>query len=54
MKALLRLSDTPKDFAIGEAAEPQVRPGTVKIKIAYAGLCGSDLHIYLGFESGLK
>ena len=53
MKALLRLSDTPKDFAMGEAPEPQVKSGMVKVKIAYAGLCGSDLHIYLGFESGL-
>lgn len=53
MKALVRHSDTPKDFSLGQVPEPSVAPGKVKIKVAYAGVCGSDLHIYLGFEPGL-
>ena len=53
MKALLRRSDTPRDFYLGEAQEPQPQPGQVKIQVAYAGICGSDLHIYLGQDPGL-
>lgn len=53
MRALLRNSDTPKDFAMAETPEPEILPGLVKIKVAYAGICGSDLHIYLGQEPGL-
>ena len=48
MRALLRNSDTPRNFAMGEVPEPVTPPGMVKIKVAYAGICGSDLHIYLG------
>lgn len=53
MKALLRQSDTPRDFVLGQAAEPAVAPGLVKVRVAYAGICGSDLHIYLGQDPGL-
>ncbi len=53
MKALLRHSDTPKDFSLGEAPNPAIQPGFVKLKVAYAGICGSDLHIYLGQDPGL-
>jgi len=53
MKALVRFSDTPGDFGMAEVREPAVVPGKVKIKIAYCGICGSDIHIYNGFESGL-
>lgn len=53
MKALLRKSDTPRDFVLGEIQEPATPPGMVKIKVAYVGVCGSDLHIYLGQEPGL-
>ena len=53
MKALVRLSDTPRDFALGDVPEPALSAGKIKIRIAYAGICGSDLHIYLGFEPGL-
>ena len=53
MRALIRLSDTPGDFQLGEIEEPDIEPGMVKIKVAYCGICGSDLHIYQGFEPGL-
>lgn len=53
MKAIVRLSDNEKDWALGTAEEPAAQPGMVKIKVAYAGVCGSDLHIYTGHEKGL-
>lgn len=34
------------DARLEEVDEPTLRPGTVKIKIAWAGICGSDLGIY--------
>ena len=36
-----------KDVRIEEVPEPQVRPGCVKIKISWCGICGSDLHEYV-------
>jgi (R,R)-butanediol dehydrogenase/meso-butanediol dehydrogenase/diacetyl reductase len=37
-----------KDIRIEEIAEPVVAPGKVKIKVKWCGICGSDLHEYLG------
>lgn len=34
------------DARLDELAEPEVRPGTVKIKVACTGICGSDLSLY--------
>ncbi len=34
------------DVRIEDVEEPEVRPGTVKIKPAFTGICGSDLHLY--------
>lgn len=36
-----------KDVRIEEVAEPKVTDGQVKIKVAWAGICGTDLHEYL-------
>ncbi|MFE2432006.1 2,3-butanediol dehydrogenase [Streptomyces sp. NPDC059373] len=36
----------PKDLRVDDIPEPQIRPGTVKIKVEWAGICGSDLHNY--------
>jgi (R,R)-butanediol dehydrogenase/meso-butanediol dehydrogenase/diacetyl reductase len=36
-----------KDIRIEDIAEPQVRLGTVKLKVAWCGICGTDLHEYL-------
>ncbi|MDD7384223.1 MAG: 2,3-butanediol dehydrogenase [Actinomycetaceae bacterium] len=44
MKALMYYGK--EDVRIEDIQEPQIRPGTVKIKIAYDGICGSDLHLY--------
>lgn len=36
------------DVRVEEIEEPKVLPGTVKIKVKWCGICGSDLHEYLG------
>jgi (R,R)-butanediol dehydrogenase/meso-butanediol dehydrogenase/diacetyl reductase len=36
-----------KDIRIEDIPEPETRPGTVKIDIAWCGICGTDLHEYL-------
>ena len=35
-----------EDVRIEEIAEPELRPGTVKIIPAFNGICGSDLHLF--------
>jgi len=36
-----------KDIRIEDVPEPVTRPGTAKIKVAWCGICGTDLHEYL-------
>lgn len=36
-----------KDIRIEQVEDPQVSSGQIKIKVEWAGICGSDLHIYL-------
>lgn len=36
-----------RDIRIDDIEEPQVSTGKVKIKVAWTGICGSDLHEYL-------
>ena len=36
-----------KDIRVETIDEPQTGPGDVKIKVAWTGICGSDLHEYL-------
>ncbi len=35
------------DIRIDDILEPRLRPGTVKLGVAWCGICGSDLHEYL-------
>ncbi len=35
-----------KDIRVDEVEVPQVKPGWVRLKPAYVGICGSDLHEY--------
>jgi len=37
-----------KRFSVGESKIVPPGPGEVRTKVAYAGVCGTDLHIYLG------
>lgn len=45
MKAVAKVSAAP-GLSIIEVDEPSTRPGTVKIKVERASVCGTDLHIY--------
>lgn len=45
MKAIAKVRPEP-GVEIIDAPEPTVRPGTVKIKLEAASVCGTDLHIY--------
>ncbi|GAA5040857.1 (R,R)-butanediol dehydrogenase/meso-butanediol dehydrogenase/diacetyl reductase [Thermocatellispora tengchongensis] len=35
------------DIRVEEVPEPRVRPGTVKIRVEWCGICGTDLHEFL-------
>ncbi len=39
---------------VGEKAVPEIGPGEVLIKVAYAGVCGSDMFIYQGVHPRAK
>lgn len=36
----------PRDARVDDIPEPRIRPGTVKIQVACAGICGSDLALF--------
>ncbi|OZI13341.1 butanediol dehydrogenase [Bacillaceae bacterium SAS-127] len=36
------------DVRVESKEEPMIQPGKVKVKVAFAGICGSDLHAYHG------
>lgn len=46
MKAVVKYASGPKKVELRDVTEPTVGSGEVKIKIEYAGICGTDLHIY--------
>ena len=48
MKALVRYEDEAKAWRVEDIPAPNCGPDEVKIKVAYAGICGSDLHMYHG------
>ena len=41
-----------KDLRLLDVDEPEVGPGQLKIAVTYCGICGSDLHEYLGGPAG--
>ncbi len=48
MKALFRMGDEPKAFELKDIEEPVIEAGKVKIKVAFSGICGTDVHMYHG------
>ena len=40
-----------EDLRVEEVAEPTPGPGQVKLRNAFAGICGSDLHVYYSPEA---
>lgn len=43
-----------KQVEVGEKVKPEIGPGEVLIKVAYAGICGSDMIIYQGVHPRAK
>ena len=37
----------PRDVRLEDVPEPEVRAGSVKVKVDWCGICGTDLHEYL-------
>jgi 2-desacetyl-2-hydroxyethyl bacteriochlorophyllide A dehydrogenase len=42
----------PRDIRIEELPEPEPGPGEVLLRVARNGICGSDLHTYVGSDTG--
>ena len=42
----------PRDLRIEEVPEPEPGPGQVLIEVSRNGICGSDLHTYVGSDTG--
>ena len=40
--------DKPNSMAVCERPTPEPGPGEVRVRVRYAGICGSDLHIFHG------
>ncbi len=38
----------PNRMAVCERPRPEPGPGELRVRVRYAGICGSDLHIYHG------
>ncbi|MFU0833370.1 MAG: L-threonine 3-dehydrogenase [Oscillospiraceae bacterium] len=52
MKALIYAG--PKQAVLKDVAEPVCKPGQVKLKVKYCGVCGSDIGIFLGTHPRAK
>lgn len=48
MKAVQKLENGHGNIGCVNVPEPAVQPGQVKIKVQFAGICGSDVHYYHG------
>lgn len=46
MKAAILYNDA--QIGIGDAPDPKIKPNEVLVKSLYAGICGTDLHVYRG------
>jgi len=46
MKALQKIAPGVGNVQIVDIEEPSYGPREIKVRIAYAGLCGTDLHVY--------
>jgi L-iditol 2-dehydrogenase len=47
VKAVRKVAAGVGNVALCDVAEPTPGPGQVLLEVAYAGICGTDLHIYL-------
>ena len=46
MKAGILYGD--KDIRLGDAPDPEIKSNEVLVKSMFAGICGTDLHVYRG------
>ena len=47
MKVLKRISSRPQDMKFLDIPEPVIpRKDWIKVKVAYAGICGSDIKMF--------
>lgn len=46
MKALVKFAPGPGNVQLMDVPEPEYGDNEIRVKIAYAGLCGTDLHVY--------
>ena len=51
MLAVRKMDHGPGHLSCENVPEPELKPGMVKLKIAYCGICGTDTHTYHGVES---
>lgn len=54
MKALLKKDNGYDNMELVDIDEPIIGDDQVKIKVAYSGICGSDIHSYKGEYKNLK
>src|SRR4026208_1093575 len=45
MKAVIKTAPGPGHVECPDVAEPECGPGSVKIEVAFCGVCGTDLHV---------
>ena len=46
MKAVVKYNNGPKKLALMDVGVPKPAAGQVRIRVAYCGICGTDIHIY--------
>lgn len=54
MKALLKKENGYGNMELVEIDEPTISSDQVKIKVAYSGICGSDIHSYKGEYKNIR
>lgn len=54
MKALLKKESGYGNMELVEIEEPTINDDQVKIKVAYSGICGSDIHSYKGEYKNIR
>ena len=54
MKAVVKMDVGYDNMVFQDISEPEVSGDLVKIKIAYSGICGTDLHAFKGSYSSTK
>jgi len=53
MKALVRYDKKAEAFEIRDMPVPEIAPDEVLVKVAHAGICGTDAHTYRAEDGGL-